>query len=799
LGILNEDFNESKVIALSRSEFVSMVVRMLNLGGQKVDFDIPFDDVGINEDFYDDIAIAYRLGLISYNQQRIFRPDDKITISEASKILTMITGYAPIADANGGFPQGFLTTAHKCGILDGVESYDSINGKTLIRILFNTLYVDVYEQIVFGSELKEFEVKKGKSILLSSFGLMQGEGVLTGNSITSLTTNGLDKDNIVTVDDVAYKYAKDSTAFLGKTISFLYKENEFSNEIIFMYPLKSCNNEIIINDNELTEAYDEYLCYLKDGEKREHKLNISKYVDVIYNGQAHKAFRPEDLYLENGRIITLDNNGDSVVDVIFIESYEDYVAKSYSVASNVINLKFGEPGINLNDENCIYDITCGGNKYDINDLTEYDVVSVLKSYPDSEGRVYCKIEINKKILRGTIDSVGDDKVGVDGKEYRFVEKEEYFRAIPGITGNFYLSSMGKIIASSSSEKMEYAYVRDIVRKEGIDGKIELKLLTEKKVDGIYELSDKAIIDGHANLESDVIMGLIIPCHIVKVIITDNGQISHIDTETDGKKNEYDELKYDAEYKNIQYRKNSQQFIRTMLVDSNTKVFLADSSGEEKYFEVSGISALINDVKYTFKAYDVSDTKVAKVIVVEFNEENISPGITSEIVIIDSITKKLDSKNDEVVGLKVIKGGLEIEDYWIDTVNESLYKDLKKGDVMQIATSRSEVGRIISLRKLFNLIDNDVPYFHKSMYNGSLQLICTWGEVSAVGENSILVNTNSNDSTQEDPYYVTSAVFYYIYDSKTDELAYATFGDVQTGDKIFMRETYYSPQECIIIR
>lgn len=129
LGVINgyEDGTFRPENSISRAEIVQIAANVLpktvNSGITMISFrgsDIYTD---LNDSYWADNAIG-RMTLVGYidgYEDKSFKPDNRITYSEAIKIIVSMLNYGETAKNSGGYPDGYLKTAAELKITDGLE------------------------------------------------------------------------------------------------------------------------------------------------------------------------------------------------------------------------------------------------------------------------------------------------------------------------------------------------------------------------------------------------------------------------------------------------------------------------------------------------------------------------------------------------------------------------------------------------------------------------------------------------------------------------------------------------------
>lgn len=146
LGIIPSD-EISMQKEITRAEAARYVMGMLNRG-EEAQRDTIFSDVKADHKYSGVIAAALEMGIVSHGE--LFRPDEKATGKEFIKMLVEAIGYKNMAVSSGGYPDGYIFTAERVGILDdvilAVDGYVSFDVASLL--LENALNAPILNEIV---------------------------------------------------------------------------------------------------------------------------------------------------------------------------------------------------------------------------------------------------------------------------------------------------------------------------------------------------------------------------------------------------------------------------------------------------------------------------------------------------------------------------------------------------------------------------------------------------------------------------------------------------------------------------
>ncbi len=817
IKVLDEGYNPEKVTAHTRAEFVGMSVRLMN-STYAVDASLPFKDVAVNDKYYNEIAVAYSKGLISGTDE--FRPDDRITLQEATKILVTMIGHNDIANRSGGYPIGYMNEAKLSGIYDGVNiNSEFISGNIAVRLLYNTLFTEVYRPEIYSDNDVSYVKDTNIDLLYESFGIRAEVGILNATEHTSLIGAGTGEKSIISIDDKMYNYEGDAEKLLGYRAAYFYKvdESKLGASVVYICAPTAYNSEIAIDDyNIIPVSRTEVKYENKSGKVITHK--IDSYADFIYNGAAYTEWDFDDVSTSNGNIRLVDNDNDGDTDVIFVNEYVDYAVEQYVKNANTIALQFNMPAIDLEDDNYISRILYNDTVIEAADLRNWDILSVAESHP-LNGKSLRTINVSRKSFSGQISQKGKDTVSVNDVEYRYVEYPKQFKATLSLNGKFFCNILDKIVAYDGLDQYMYGYVRGKDKTDDVfSPQVKIMLMNRSGNREIYTINKKARIDGESigSLSPDEILAKIKVDEVVRYRLNANMEVSYIDIAFDidngeppaNKENENNSLSKDKKRmkqndddKGDQFRTDSYELADTALILSSTEVFFVpeDSSSETDYYV--GTCEDILQAKYFYDAYDLDETMIAGAVVIKTQSGQRKPADSSNMAIVTSVGRTLNSNGEIAVALNIYQSGLEIEDFWISVDDTALYSSLEIGDVIQYKESINDVGRIVSLRTLISAekLKNEIFEVAESVGSNSSQLSTVYGTVKAVSQNAIVLNSVKNGRDVSLPGYLKNGVVFYIYDAKSNTVELGSVLDILVGDNVFVRENYTAIQEGVIVR
>ncbi len=391
---------------VSRAEFAEMIARLCMLKTETDNYsewynsvfgednkdeqieavaDNVFEDVDKSLPQCEAISIVYSHGYMKGLTATHFGPTYNITFGAVAKVLVSMLGYTTVAERNGGYPNGYISTAGTLGILKGVAG--SANSfatyRQCIEMFYNTLDVRMMELSYMTGEGEGPLEITDETFLTAVLGLYRMQARVEDNGISSLYGASQISDKTVKIGNITMEIAgcEYVRSYLGKNVEVFYKIVDGYYRLVYTYPVK--NTEITITAEDYVDFDGSKIKYL-DENGREKACDV-KGAKLIYNNKVLTSYKKDIFDFVYGDI-TLVSTNNSTYDLIVIRDYMVakvkkvntdiktlYTETHYSTMSDIKTL-------DLSDNNkTIMIYAKNGKSLDVSEIQSGNVVSVLVS------------------------------------------------------------------------------------------------------------------------------------------------------------------------------------------------------------------------------------------------------------------------------------------------------------------------------------------------------------------------------------------------------------------------------------
>ena len=338
-GIIGDEVAEDETLneSMSRAEFVACVLKMLKYE-DIVSYLKPtekFTDVNDNAHYAEYIYAGVAIGILNGYGDGTFKPDNPITREEVAKVLVCVLGYASTAIQNGGFPDGYIASAARIGLLKNISFEHPPTRMNIYTAIYNALDIDMLEKQLKNNE-DEYVVVKGKTFRNQyknneiAGSVIKGKGILNAdyNFYINEPLSNI-KENQVQIGESLYYIGKTAPfAFLGLEVEFYYIDDIEKNTQTLVNIKPTINNKIIELTEDEFERFEKGNIYYKEADNdREKSAKISQNLKLIKNGVPKSSWSDSDIGVESGILKLVDNDGDGLYNLIFREEYSYVTVK----------------------------------------------------------------------------------------------------------------------------------------------------------------------------------------------------------------------------------------------------------------------------------------------------------------------------------------------------------------------------------------------------------------------------------------------------------------------------------------
>ena len=508
-----------------RIDFAQAMSRLINCPVNGYQVKDLYDDVKDGDPGYGEVSVMYDMDIMNGKGNRIFAPNDFISVPEAITAMVRLLGYTAKAQAKGGYPAGYTLTATDLGLLKNV-SYEGcdegITAGALAEIIYNALDVDMVDSYILDNSGIKVTGLGRRTILESYLGLKKGEGLVTASGIISLTTP-LDTALLpeeVKINDETFNHEFESMAdFLGYEVEYFYKEKtEGETYSTVLFASKKTNaKEVTVYSDDIDTADSKNIKTKKNSGGKTYK--IASEPTIIKNGVFVSKMQASEIP-ENGYIKMIANNG-SNYDIIMIFDFKSFVVASSSKGKLTFKYGLALNGaalVDLGDTTKKVYVVSEGEAITPESIKKDNVVSI--AYNKNWGYY---VVVSQETVSGGIAVTKENpyRVAFEGDETKFYDVNSEFRKVSeqsvedtepitvGKNSTFSLDFMGKICGMEKVESEQYyGYLYGAKSGRALTEDYEVRIFSNEKSGwNDYKLAEKCDLNGVRTDNEDIIASL----------------------------------------------------------------------------------------------------------------------------------------------------------------------------------------------------------------------------------------------------------------------------------------------------
>lgn len=750
--------------------------------------------------FYDEPqdpeATARVLGFISSGEE--FESQLYMTIEEAAKYSVISLGYRRFADENGGTDDAYMLQARTLGVMNGITKDKEmvLMRNDAVKMLCNVLRIEPFAQYYTSKKDNGYKILKNETLLSMNRDIEKIKGVVEETFVTGLDNKkGCSKSQVKIGSEmypVDYKYSKD---LLGKYVEAYVQRNKGDDEILFMLPRNSMNEELVIKANDIDGVANDF-SYIEyyETDTRKKKAKISLTPSVIYNEKFLSGYTAADLMPEIGEVRLLDNDNDGMYDVIFVTDCDtmvvDSVATNPAVIYDKISIKGKKDSLELDDLSMDYDVYINGAPASLSAVTVNNVANVAKSKDGDYAAIYISSEVKTGNLGGV--TMEEDEILIDEEPYIMTpEFEKWYTDEAGDPAQgrqytFYMDYFGNVAFMEYTPASKYMlYLKSAVESDGETYKV--RYMDTAGTWHSDKLAKKVNYNGtryKASLAYDELQS--IAPQVVTLETNAQDEITQIKTA----------VKYTGENKIDDFTVEEiggawepyvLGFSGRCYINGATRMFIFpenDKSREEDDYSVRSIGMwdYFKEWKgYGLKAYDLDDFRMAKVLSIVDSASIHQYASEAQTFFVTNTDLVYDVDGDF---RNAIKGVLyETAGFVMVEAKEGVFDNLKKGDLIHY--TQDAYGRVDWVSVAGNI------YSDTEMGDDYVK----FSKVVATDPANLRIKYTTNGV--EYVSYVNQGVSIKFFDTERGKIRIGKLSEVRPGQKILCTMNGYKISNMIV--
>lgn len=512
MGLIKNEYEPTEYV--TREQMANIIAYYMAMAGGSSAAQSPFRDVSVKDASFPIINALYEMGIITGDDQFKFHPDNYITYNEVMVFVVNAIGYKPFAVREGGYPTGYHRVAIRHNMFKNLSIQDGKAYATLAdiyRMMEAAMSAATIIPSYTGNDVR-YTFSDTETFLSEMHNIKKYRGLITGNEYTGLTTTRTKlTDEQIEIDGKIYDtpgYYYDY--FLGYTVDYYVRTAAGYTELVYIEETPRENSVMRIDAEDLlnAKATNERI-YYEDEEYDEEYIELVEAVDVIYNNQSYSGFGLlKNILPVAGYIEALDNNGDNVYDVLFINEYQNIVVESVDYYNETITAKYWDTVLDVeatgtfdldSTDNKVKIVTDKGTPVELSYVKKGDVLSIAFSKAPSNKVITAAIA--GEGIVGTIQGYNtEDGYDINGQDYKAAH--DYIASTSldvGLSGVFYLDMNGRIVLyeyDSEGDNSTIAVMTGLEYKIGNLGtEVKVRLFTKDGVFFELPLAERVKIDG----------------------------------------------------------------------------------------------------------------------------------------------------------------------------------------------------------------------------------------------------------------------------------------------------------------
>lgn len=739
----------------------------------------------------------------------LFRPDDNITMVEASSILLGALGYDEFVELKGGRPAGCSALASELDYYDGIKNADAMTLLDVYRLMYNAMMAPVLEYDISSLVNTSVKLNKDKTILGEMFDIYRVTGRLQSAFGMSINPTEAVSGNAIRVDGTEYM-CDDIRAvdYLGCRVNAYYRKYDNDRTVFMVFPKNTGDIlEIDIKDFESYDSDTHTVKYSSGNSIKSQRIAVS--ATVLKNGSDSTSdVRGAFSDLEQGTIRLIKSDGGSEYNTVIIKNYSDIVVMSNDLNKKEIFDKIYSGNVLKLDEVKylrIFDST--GNAVPYENIVEDNILSVCGSDE------YCEIIVSAQTNTGKVDTLDtssdEPSVTIDGETYTlgksFIENNRFLLRV-GYNVKYYINIFGNCVyaETAGTDNRLAGYIIN----SGVDyDTVVLKLLTQAGTVERIECAKKVSVNGKSYGSASVIMSKIaednnggVNMQLILYSLDENNKIKRIDTAAPfgAERSGGDVLWQDTTLKSqATFYTTNLMMGESIKMTNDTICFVVPPTVRtERDYTVMSPSDFINEEEYDATAYKTDDsTNTADIVVI--SSDSTAGTWFHQILLVDKIYEEYDAQTGDVKECaSVWLNGTKTKYPAASNLSFSA-NGIKSGDVLRVDLNSR--GEITATHRAFDY-ENRRPNGLNSTFWWEIYI--TYGYIKSVKDNVAKFEYTEEDGSLRTGVTTLTGVPIMVYDGNSkNKVTIGSISDVlyaMNHDELVFVGQKFGATTCIII-
>ncbi len=485
---------------LTRAEMTTIILRLMKMEGTAAGRDV-FTDVPASHWAYANVTAAYQLGIVNGTSETTFNPDDAVTYEQAVKMVVAALGYTVQAEPLGGYPSGYLSKAAQLDLLAGVKAGGEMSRGNMAILVYNALDVELFTKTTYGDEAYEYAADESKTLLSYYLKVTKITDTVTATPMVRLSaashSRRLLSDEVAVGSSIMKAGETGAQDMFGIRSDIFYRvEGDGETPVILAIVPRSGVEvtDVLAKDIDGTTDTNKFVWTDEDGKERE---TVIAGATFIYNGREETVTNAL-LVPAVGKVRLIFEGRDCKA--VIVEAYRSYVVDRVLTEDLQVRTKDGTLlPMDLADASLPTILTDHkGMAVNIEDLAEWDVLSVAESLPANASRVR-RIYRSFEMVSGKVMEMSQnpDTAVISDGTYNVISPLAFGTISVGSTGAFYLDFLGNIVAVDESYESSntYGWLVGAANTKGLDAKPQLKIFTQDGEMKVFDVTENLTFNG----------------------------------------------------------------------------------------------------------------------------------------------------------------------------------------------------------------------------------------------------------------------------------------------------------------